>query len=319
VKRLWVRILPLLNRVKQVLQRHRKVIGYALAVLIGGVLLYGLIRNWKHADWSSLQLDVSYLLLPLIPHAFGLALGALGWALIVKSLESGLSLWHSSWIYFLSNAGRNLPGGFWHIAGRIYLHKRTGAPEASTAVATGIELILAALTGTAVYVVLVLLGPGVPLLPRGWLIAILLAEASLLIPPIFNKLVNWSTRRSTNQSETPIVIKGTTILGWIFLYSVILFIGGLVLFLVAKAVYPLEWQELPFVIGAWGISMAVGSLTFWIPFRLGIRDGVLVMMLSILVPMSVALVIAALFRMWVSASELVWSAVAAGIGRLKSK
>jgi hypothetical protein len=307
-----------LRRIGRYLNRYGKNIGYAMAILVGSLLLLGLIQNWKHINWSNYRLDARYLIISLIPHALGLGLGGLGWALIVQRMDSGQDLWRSFHIYFLSNVGRNLPGGVWHIAGRIYLHKRAGASRAVTAFATGVELVLAALAGAVVYVIGLLVRPGAPLVPRGVLIALLFLGGVILYPPVFNKLTNWFVRRSVNENRAPVAVKISIVLGWVALYTVIIFIGGVVLFLLGNAIYPLDWRELPNVAGAWGISMAVSGLTFWIPIRIGIRDGVLVMALSAQMPFSAALVITAVWRIWIPMSEMFWAFIAACIGRLRS-
>jgi len=308
-----------LEGVGRYLARRGKLIGYALTILVGGLLLFGLIQNWKYIDWTAYRLDMRYLLLSLIPHTFGLALGGLGWALIVRNLDSEQQMLRSFRIYILSNIGRNLPGGVWHIAGRVYLHRRAGASGIATVVASGVELVLAVLAGTAIYAIGLLVRPAGSLIPREWLIALLLLEGILLCPPVFNRLVNWSVRRSARQSGPPVAVGIDTILGWVGLYLVILFVGGIVLLLVGNAVYPLDWRELPSLAGAWGISMAVSGLTFWIPVRVGIRDGVLLMALSEQMPFSTALIIAAVWRLWISISEIFWALIVALVERLRSR
>ncbi|HEC35769.1 MAG TPA: hypothetical protein ENI39_04450 [Anaerolineae bacterium] len=311
--------LSLLAEVRRYLECRRKVVGYALVILVVGLLFLGLIRNWRYVDWSVYRLDVRYLLLSLIPHALGLGLGGVVWALIVLKVESGQGFWRSFRIYFLSNIGRNLPGGIWHIAGRVYLYKRAGASKATAAVATGVELLLAVWAGAATYTTGLLLRPVQPLIPREWLIALLFLLGILLCPPVFNGLVNWFVSRSAGESKTPVAVGVCTILRWVVLYLIIIFVGGIVLFLVGNAIYPLDWEALPSVAGAWGISMAVGGLTFWIPVRIGIRDGILAVALSEQMPFSAAVIVAAMWRVWISISEVVWALVAACVGRLRSE
>lgn len=306
------------ERIGRYLNRYGKIIGYAMAVLVGGLLLLGLIQNWKHINWSDYRLDARYLLVPLIPHALGLGLGGLGWALIVQRMDSEQDLWRSFHIYFLSNVGRNLPGGIWHIAGRLYLHKRAGVSKVAIAFATGVELVLATLAGAAIYAIGLLVRPVAPLVSQGVLTALLLFGGVLLCPPVFNRLVCWFVRRPADEGEAPAAVGASTILGWLALYVIIIFVGGVVLFLVGNAIYPLGWRELPNVVGAWGVSMAVSGVTFWIPVRIGIRDGVLVMALSEQMPFSAALIIAAVWRVWVSASEMSWALIAVCVGRLRS-
>jgi hypothetical protein len=306
-----------LGSVARFVARRSKVFGCALALGLGVLLVLALLRDWDSIDWSDYRVDFGLLAISLLPHALGLGLGALGWGLIVRQLDSGQRLRRSIRVYMLSNVGRNLPGGVWHMLARVYLHKHTGLSGWSTAAAASIELALAVWAGAATYAIGSLAGSGSPVIPNGWLLALMVCEGLLLLPPVFNRLTNWLVSRSSIEGRPPVRASARTIVAWIALYLVILYIGGLALFAVTNAVYPLGVEGLPQVVGAWGAAVVVGGLTFWIPFRLGIRDGVLALALSVHIPLAAAIIVAALWRVLVSLSELVWAGLVGLVGWLR--
>jgi len=160
-------------RVRRGVAPRAKAVGYAVLLLIAAALLLLLIRNWRNIDWRTYRLDPGCLALSIPPHAFAFSLGALGWALIVRKIDDSQTLGESFRIYFLSSIGRNIPGGFWHVAGRIHLHNRAGGSGAVTVVATAVELVLAVLAGTAIYAIGVLVSGVDSVVPRSLLIALL--------------------------------------------------------------------------------------------------------------------------------------------------
>ncbi|NWG21519.1 MAG: hypothetical protein HXY39_14505 [Chloroflexi bacterium] len=54
--------------------------------------------------------------------------------------------------------------------------------------------------------------------------------------------------------------------------------------------------------------MVTGSLLFWIPFDLGVTSGVLVIILSTMMPAPQALLILVIWRVWGMLVDLTWGA-----------
>ena len=294
---------PYFDQLKVYITRHGKILGYLLALVVAGWVFWSVFRTSQQIDWSSYRFELRYLLLALVPHALGLGLGGIGWALIVQALSDTAPFWHSVRIYLLSNIGRNIPGSIWHVAGRIYLHKQaSGVSGAVTAVASGMELVLVSVAGVLVAVVSLLVGASDFFIPRIWLFLILFLGLLLMTPPVFNYLVN----KVIHKPEACFKISYRAILKLFLLYVFVLFLGGAILFLVANAVYAVEWRSFATMVAAWGISVAVIGVTFWIPGRVAIRDGVLLLGLSQVLPMSVALVVTLVWHGWIFLSELLW-------------
>jgi hypothetical protein len=305
--------------VKMYIGQVGKVIGYILTVLLFGLILFQLARNWQNVEWATYRLDFRYLLVSMIPHAFGLALGSIGWALIVRQISQKADFWCSVRIYYITNIGKNLPGSIWYVVGRVYLHKQDGTSNTATTIAAVLELALAALAGVVVYVIGLLITPEEPVIGREYLIVLLIVGGMLLYPPVFNRLANTTIRWLAHTSKTTVDVTWLNIMGWMGLYLIITFIGGIILFLVGNAVYPMAWKSLPVIAGAWGISVAIAGLTFWMPTNFGIRDGILVVALSAVMPISAALVVAVVWRVWVVLSELLWALVAIAVQRLHQR
>jgi hypothetical protein len=273
-------------------------------------IAYGLVRSWREIDLSQFTFDARYLAASFIPHAVGLALAALGWGLIVHRLDCQSSLLKSAKIYYYTNVPKNLPGTFWYIVGRIYLHEREGLTKTITTVAVALELALISLASVVVYMVCLLLQPSSPAIDWRYIFLLFLGGVTLLHPAVFNRGINRLIKLLGRQQGMKVTLRLQDICLWLALYIVIIGIGGGALFLLANAVYPTSLDSLPLITRAWAVSVILSSLVFWMPARFGVRDGILIVALNSFLPISAALLIALLWRIWITLGEIFWALAA---------
>jgi hypothetical protein len=281
-----------------------------IGALLVSVIAYSLLKSWRQIDLSSFNLDARYLFASLVPHAVGMALAALGWGLIVRQLDRGSSLLKSAKIYYYTNVPKNLPGTVWYILGRVYLHEKEGLGKTVTTVAVVLETIVILLASALVYMVCLIFQPGSAVVDWRYILLLFLAGAVLLHPTVFNKAVNYVIRKLGQPGSASVSLRFRDIGLWLALYAVVIGIGGGALFLLVNAVYPAAVGTFLLITRAWAISVILSSLVFWLPGHLGIRDGILVVALNSFLPISAALVIALLWRVWMAIDELVWALVA---------
>jgi uncharacterized membrane protein YbhN (UPF0104 family) len=89
--------------------------------------------------------------------------------------------------------------------------------------------------------------------------------------------------------------------------AVWLIYGGSV-YLLTASVYPVSLDALPTLTGMYALAWVLGFLSFITPSGLGVREGILSYMLSFVVPVPVAMLLALLLRVWMTAGELLSTA-----------
>jgi uncharacterized membrane protein YbhN (UPF0104 family) len=106
-------------------------------------LLFVALRS----SWRDLvgMLSEKSLVLPFLASclSYGLALGVLsiGWRELVGTISgTRLTLWQGLYIYATANVAKYLPGNIFHFAARQVLAQRAGQPHGATALATVLEL-----------------------------------------------------------------------------------------------------------------------------------------------------------------------------------
>jgi glycosyltransferase 2 family protein len=274
-------------------------------VLLAGSLFFlarNLQQNWQLLISYEWQLDWSQLLLALLflTAAFLLAIG--GWHFISTRLGGSLGLARDAEIYCLTVLARRLPGPLWQVVGRVYLYERASVPRSVTLWGNFWEISAQELSGLLMSLLCLAFFSPRPEMP-----IVILAAATLLLgsvvlfPASLSRLLAILRRRSWTAPAAGVDRAAT--LGWVGLYSVGWFLGGLILVSLAHAVSSSASPDPLAVVGFVALSGAIGGLLFFLPADTGIREVSLSLLLSSYYPLPIAIAIALLFRAWVVLGE----------------
>jgi hypothetical protein len=130
----------------------------------------------------------------------------------------------------------------------------------------------------------------------------------LLQPRVLQGVLNWILARFHRPALEVTMTWGRI---WLLLlrYIVVWLIQGLAFATLVRALAPLPLAGVPYVAAAWVAAYVIGFLSLLTPSGLGVREGVIVLLLAAILPQPVAAVIAILARLWTIAGE----AIAAGL------
>ena len=87
-------------------------------------------------------------------------------------------------------------------------------------------------------------------------------------------------------------------------YIIYWMVAGAAFYFFLMSYYPLGLYFIPILSGIFAISFAAGYVAFFAPAGLGVREGILIFLLSFFMPTSVAIGIAILSRLWILGVEL---------------
>src|SRR6266508_2312389 len=291
-------------------RQWRRLILVGTVAASAGVLLLGLIRGWPELARYQWQFDWRPLAVSGLMYVVALWLAVLAWTVIMRALQAG-STWRQDAKFCLySLIARRLPTPAPYIASRVLLYEEIGVSKRITSVGLLWENLLLIASG-AVQALLMLsltpiIGDRTTFLP-----VLLVAGAGLLLvvrPMLPVRGVNWLLRRM-GKAPLEIFMRSPIVLLVLAIYAGVWLFGGLVLFFLIRAIYPIEWTTLPFVIQSWTLSGLASYIAFFAPTGLGIRDLTLAAMLSLVIPLSVAIVIVILIRLWLMGNELLWALI----------
>ncbi|KQX69905.1 lysylphosphatidylglycerol synthase domain-containing protein [Angustibacter sp. Root456] len=281
-----------------------------LAVLVVAAVVWAVARSWDQVSAELARVSVGALVAASALALLGLVLTLVGWRALLADLGSPLGWGAASGVLFIGQLGKYLPGTVWTVVLQTEVASTVGVPRKRTAVVGLLSMGLSALAG---------LGVGVLALPallssgggRWYLLALLVVPvgAVVLHPRVLNALVGWALRvvkrapLEERLSGRAIAVTMTAYVAtWLCLG---LHVWVLVHDLGADAVDAL----LPAVFG-YALAASLGMVAVLLPAGIGLREVVLVLLLTGPLDRPGATAVVLLSRFIVTASDVVAAAAA---------
>ncbi|KPL04671.1 MAG: hypothetical protein AMJ73_03940 [candidate division Zixibacteria bacterium SM1_73] len=266
-----------------------------------GRILYLNIETLLKYDW---QFKYHLLFPSLLFLALNYLIAAHVWTQILKMLGYTINLPQSFKITYLSAAGKYIPGKIWTYVSQIYLADKVGLPRRLTLVSMASMFV--AYNGIAIlfFISTLLLWESIP--THSAIILILLFSLVLLFilhPQVLTKAINFFLRFFKKEKvEFKVAYKSMLfLLGLLILDRVIFSIFA---YLFINSFLALNLIEAIKFSGVFSVAVFLGVMTFIAPGGLGVREGVQSYLLSLFLPVSMAILIALAMRVWMTLGEL---------------
>ena len=290
---------------QKLLKQALKLVPYIFySLLIIFLVLY--IKNIDFSKFQSIHLAWQFI---IIASLFGLGMRfwqIFIWFTLLRNLgakELQKSSRQLAYVYAKSWLGRYIPGTAPWILGKIYFAAKHGIPKSKLAVSSLLEGGLQVTVVMAVAFAILLFDNRLNIINGGvklLMIFVLVGCVLAMLPPVFNHLISIAhkllRKKTIDQHD---LADNKTILQGALLYIVGALLSGTALFFIAKSVYPaLDYQNILFVIGVSNLAGALGMLAIFAPSGLGVREVILLTLLSIIMPPEYAILVTITSRLW---------------------
>jgi len=229
------------------------------------------------------------------------------WYLITLKLGIALSLRETLESWFYSQLGKYLPGKVWILLGRFYFYESKGRSKKIIFIALYLETVtLLIAAGLLSLIALVSFREGGPLNVgnRLWgMVSFLVLALFFSHPRILEKLLNGVLVR-LNKEPFSLSISYPNVLRFTFLSIIVWLVGGMGFYVFVDSIFPVPFTHFMFLTGALALSSTLGLLALFAPSGLGVREGVLVYLLTFMMPGSVAVIISVATRLWMTLIEI---------------
>jgi uncharacterized membrane protein YbhN (UPF0104 family) len=281
-----------------------------LAVLVVAAVVWAVAGSWSEVRADLARVSPGALVASSALALLALVLTLVGWRSLLADLGSRLAWGPASGVLFVGQLGKYLPGSVWTVVVQTEVASALGVPRKRTAVVGLLSMGLSALAG---------LGVGVLALPsllsagggRWYLLVLLVVPlgGAVLHPRVLNALVDrglrWARRepleaRLSGRAIT--VTMASYVAAWLCLG---LHVWVLVRDLGADPVEALA----PSVLG-YALAASLGMVAVLLPAGIGLREVVLVLLLTGPLERPAATAVVLLSRFVITASDVV--AAAAG-------
>lgn len=241
-----------------------------------------------------------------VAYAFGiysvvLLMSTQTWGWITGAItKKQVGYWSHLRAFCISAIGKRLPGTIWYVAWRAQIYNEQGISAKFISLASGIEAAVSMLSAVIVSGLFAL-----PILMNYelgvWGLAVTLLLSLVMIHP---SVVGWFRRRLGMQNER---IPRRQLLLWTISYVVIRILVGLNFFVMINIFYPIGVENLPYVIGSQSFVAGLTMLLLFFPTNFGFAEVSLSLLLSNIMPSSIAVILVVMNRILTIIFEFVWS------------
>ncbi|MFC7491594.1 MULTISPECIES: lysylphosphatidylglycerol synthase domain-containing protein [unclassified Knoellia] len=282
-----------------------------VAVLVLAGVVVAVWRNWGEVSAHLRDVPMTTLVGAFVVGLLAPIFSLLGWRVLLADLGTRLALPAGASVFFVGQLGKYLPGSVWSVVAQADLGSRLGVPRRRMGIVGLLSILLSVLTGAIVGV------PALPLLlarsgelPSVWWFAPALVLLLLLWPRLLNRGIAHTLRilrREPLEHElTAPAIALTTlwfVLAWLS--------AGLSVLVLAHSLSPdTPVRDLVVTsICGFALASAIGMFSIIVPAGVGVRDGVLALLLGALMPLPAAFAIVVISRFFSVVADVVVAAV----------
>lgn len=294
-----------------------KALKISFGVLVVVFLAWYFWKNWDEFSEKIMNVNIGIFIVSMLFYfAYKITLASL-WHYITKINGCSIKYEKAVTSYLYSILGKYIPGKVFMLAARLTYYKEEDAPLSKVTVCFFIENVCTLLGAAMLFIVSLFFFPNELLENYKWLTLLLIVAFFVCIhPKIINFVLRLIGRIFKKNLEIP--MKYSQMIKVVLLFIGNWLIVGFGFFILTKSIYPaVEWSQLLYCAGIWGVSAIMGILAIFAPSGLGVREGIIVAGLMLIMPQSDAMVISVVSRLWQTIPELLLVVMAFVYSRIR--
>lgn len=271
--------------------------------------------QWSQVRAALSAMDAGPLLLSILVVPGYLYATMRAWRALLADLGSPLRERDALVVFFVGQLGKYLPGSVWNVLATAELGADRQVPRRRSMAAMAVAVLLSVASGVAAGLAGAFLAPSpeqaVPAVAL-WALPVLVA---LVLPPVTNRLAALALKVARRPPlEHPLTAAGTgaalawTLLGWLLAGAHLWLLG------VATGMAP-TLTGLAVCTAGYALAWSLGLLAVPFPAGVGVREVVLVAMLSGLLDRGAVLVVVLVSRVVLTVADLAVAGAVAAVGR----
>jgi flagellar biosynthesis protein FliQ len=270
-------------------------IKYLYIIIAFGFMIYYLLANWHQLGQYTWRINYGLLVISIILTWIGL----LGPVIVFKIIFSRIAAFRFRFpvmfkIFNLSFIGRYLPGKLWSVVGMVYYAKEYGINKRISFTAVVINEVC--FKGSGLLLGLFYLVTSLRYASLSYLAGIIIVAGLIVIHPrILNRILNY-VFTLLKRDRIEVKIGYAAILGYFMIHLIFWGIFSLSFYFLVQSVHPVIITNPLKFAAIFPLAWSIGYLAIFIPGGIGVREGILVALLSDYLIPEIALVIALIQR-----------------------
>ena len=296
----------------------KNVVKFALVFLIFFFIVKVLYHNWCQLSEYSLHLDYSLLMLSMLVLIAAYLLLNSTWYFLTGKMGINSAYGGSTRNWFYSQLWKYLPGKVGVLFGRAYLYQKEGISLQRISLAVVVEAAMSLIAACVIALVsFAWVGrmKGERITPDSVVIVAGVIIGGIIVflhPAVFERAIN---RVLTLMKRQRIKIE------WRYLDSITIlccytlnwFVVGVAFYLFVNSFISIPMSEIFFLTGSLAFASIVSFVSIFAPAGIGVREGILVLFLSRMMPESFSVILSITSRLWIVLTELIVVVLIKGI------
>jgi uncharacterized membrane protein YbhN (UPF0104 family) len=292
-----------------------------LGFLAVALSLLGLaLADQAGALWHEVQqLSFPVVLLALVLNFCGLVCSLMVWRELLADLGSRLSVPEAWRIMFIGQLAKYIPGSLWPVLAQAELGADRGIPRSRSALSVVLSYGVMTCSGAVVAAIALPFATAASVVQYLWIFFVIPVAAALLSPPVLNRLLRLLLRLTRRAPlEQGVSYRGLArTMAWALASWLC---NGTMVYVLLRHLGGHQQGTLLISVGAYSLSWVAGFLAVFAPAGAGVREAVMVAVLSARASAPIPLTVALLARAASIVCDALSAAVAAalvGRGRMR--
>jgi glycosyltransferase 2 family protein len=227
------------------------------------------------------------------------------WYLITKLNACNIDLFETIKLRVYAEFGKYIPGKIFSYGILLYSYEKRAISKKIIGLCSFQELIISNLAVIIISLISIFF-TNIPELNKYKIFFIIILSFCFLIlhPKILLPISNFLLKLLKKESmETPFSFWNTFFV--LFLYTINWLFFGLAFYFFINSIIVFSFNNYFYSTGAFALSGLIGFLAIFAPAGLGVREGVLILTLSYIIPSAVASIIAITSRIWITIADII--------------
>ncbi len=281
----------------------KKIAGFIVVSVVLFFLLSVLLKNWQEIKNYHFSFNYLYLAFSFLCAICSIFLLGVAWNSIIRYLGfKQMSYGKSIEIKVFTNFAKYVPGKIWGVFGSVYLAKGTGVPRRILVYSYAIQTVtgvLAAVFWSSILLVFYFGGVYYFLLFSFFIFIVIFNQS------IFARLINFFLKKAGKEKiPSEYFLNKKNLIKIFLLLSLVRFLNGFGFFLLLLSFYNISWSFLMIIVGVYVIANVSGYLALFAPAGIGVKEGMLLLLLTRYLPEPIAIFISLFSRLWLTISDI---------------
>lgn len=287
--------------------KRKKIMRAAKAVFLLLVAVF-LVRFFyqNYDDFRKLDVTINWTVFfssILFYFAYKITLASL-WHYITKLNQCAIRYGKAVFAYIYSILGKYIPGKVFMLLARMPSYQEAGVQMQKVTICFFLENICTLLGAAFLFLISLFFFPNEVLEEYKLMTIGLIVLFFICINPQIMNFFLHLVEKFTKMRALIIPIGYGQMLKVVLLFICNWLVVGVGFYILTCSIYPLPLAELLYVSGIYGLSCIAGILAVFAPSGIGVREGIMLMGLSLVMPEEYAMIISIISRLWQTIAEL---------------